>query len=76
MSLPGWSLSFWISVVTSSWMSVELVHAASRNVVEATNFWVSFMRWAIGSSAGMVGQKAANPSKVFRPRSIASVDSM
>ena len=70
MSPPGWFLSLWISLGTSSAIRVELFHSTSFRVVETTYFGKAFIRSAIGSVAE--GQYSTNPSYVTRPISTAS----
>src|SRR5438445_728696 len=73
MSCPGCRFNFETSAARSPWIKCELFHASFVKVLDATNFGMLLNRSANASGSFLLGQAAANPSYVTRPRRSASV---
>src|SRR2546425_8406476 len=73
MSCPGCCFNFETSAARSPLIKCELFHASFVKVLDATNFGMLLNRSANASGSFLLGQAAANPSYVTRPRRSASV---
>src|SRR2546425_1488797 len=73
MSCPGCCFNFETPAARSPLIKCELFHASFVKVLDATNFGMLLNRSANASGSFLLGQAAANPSYVTRPRRSASV---